>query len=219
MTVPIERVEVGDLRGHGVDLDRVLRRLYAFDCQTCWTSMQGAERLSLRFDEFADGAQASLHHEACQAPGWFTAPPNGGPERITTYVLDCVMPLDATAFTPPALLVNPSLEAIYLRESAGTWSPIGFPVLSEGTELNWVAMFTETETGPRVSLETYLGGVYGRLSYEAHVPREFAQRALVRGRVLVMATHMFGWKESFSLSGLREAGRASDSVIFSARVS
>lgn len=111
-------------------IDDVRRNLCAADCQLCGAGL-GVRVPALTVMEFGDVAHAMLHHDTCDRPRWIGGTMIVPPESFLTYhVTDLRVPsrvtggrADSVPVNLPVLMVNPSLEAVYLRrDDAGNWA-------------------------------------------------------------------------------------------------
>lgn len=195
------RAGLAELSGH----------LWAQDCQTCGQPL-GAESPTLVVRSFAVTASASLHHSACQRPGWeensslvFSGRPS--PTHVTYALLAPFEEADGhvrlgsgshSGSMVPALLVNPGLEQVPLRRIPGR---------RRGGR--WVVSTVEIFTrfglgvaGPGLAVheQQQIARLRGRLldgelvldigphSWNAALGRELGDHVRSRGRILLAVT-------------------------------
>jgi hypothetical protein len=92
------------------------------DCQTCGRSL-GAKPPALCIDDVEDFATASLHHARCRPAEWNDQGPipHTGGARLSYVTRMVMMPLvhGEQKDPRPMLLVNPSLEMVFLERDDG----------------------------------------------------------------------------------------------------
>ncbi|MFI5736142.1 hypothetical protein ACIA49_38870 [Kribbella sp. NPDC051587] len=116
------------VRDHlGPSLEQVLASLWPGDCQTCNQPMPG-RRPALSIDEISDFAMATLHHDNCRPSDWNTDRPIpiGTAAMVTNHTWCALVPVvtgdDGQEQIKPYVLINPTLELIYLtRSPLGQW--------------------------------------------------------------------------------------------------
>jgi hypothetical protein len=110
-------------------IDDLRRNLYAVDCQLCGTFL-GSDVPAATVHELGSFLSVLLHHPACSAPQWIRPHIIMNSAHLLSYrLLDMQVrwtvlggPADGGEVDLPAVVVNPSLEAVYLdRDQAGDW--------------------------------------------------------------------------------------------------
>lgn len=112
-------------------IDDIRRNLFAIDCQICGTPL-GARTPALTVVEMNFGSllHAILHHETCAEPRWGADAITLPAEPVLSYrTMDVLMSMaftgghvDGAAVNLPLVVVNPSLEAVFLsRDEGGDW--------------------------------------------------------------------------------------------------
>lgn len=108
-------------------LAEVRAQLYAVDCQTCGRPL-GTGAPALVVDEMNEWAVAALHHRGCRAAEWN----NGAAIRssagatVSWCAESALFPVPTTSggrARCAMLIVNPSLEVLYLYPRPGGWRP------------------------------------------------------------------------------------------------
>jgi hypothetical protein len=108
-------------------LAEVRAQLYAVDCQTCGRPL-GTDAPALVINEMHDWAMAGLHHRGCAAAEWNDGTVIGASAGAT--VTRCA---ESAFFPVPTahgerascamLIVNPSLEVLFLYPGTAGWRP------------------------------------------------------------------------------------------------
>lgn len=110
----------------GDGLDEMLASLWPGDCQSCGQSL-GRQPPALLVDDLGVLTRASLHHSACRAPAWndssLITTSRAGLVTWRTVVLLLPFQAGGGEIRVAGLLVNPSLEAVWLVRDGGTWHP------------------------------------------------------------------------------------------------
>jgi hypothetical protein len=98
----------------------------AGDCQSCGQPL-GSQPPVLLVDDLGLLTRASLHHSDCRAPGWNDSLliTTSGRELVTWRTLVLLLPFEAgdEEIRVAGLLVNPSLEEVFLARDGDTWHP------------------------------------------------------------------------------------------------
>lgn len=108
-------------------LHEIARNIWPVDCQACGESFAG-ERPSLAVDDLGAVVTAALYHRACRSSVYNTSgalPAPAGPFlSYSTAAADVTVELDdGTVAELPLVIVNPSLEQVFLRrDPAGMWT-------------------------------------------------------------------------------------------------
>jgi len=134
--------------------------LWPVDCQTCGRPL-GSAPPALCVDDIGPFARASLHHQQCRAPEWNEGVITGSGGAFVTYRTRLVMlPLSSGTGhdSLPTMLVNPSLESVFLHPVDGTWRP-QLPL--EFAQAGMVP------PGPQLRLYQPIRGVTARLTNDA----------------------------------------------------
>jgi hypothetical protein len=107
-------------------LDEVLSSVWPGDCQSCGQPL-GSRPPVLLVDDLGLLTRASLHHSGCRAPGWndsllITTSRMG---LVTWPTVVLLLPFEARdeEIRVAGLLVNPSLEEVWLVRDVDTWHP------------------------------------------------------------------------------------------------
>ncbi|MFF5264594.1 hypothetical protein ACFY4C_37200 [Actinomadura viridis] len=171
--------------------------LWAVDCQTCGRFL-GDKPPSLAVDETMVFATASLHHQACRAPGWNDSGriiqiPEENLSWLSVMVsFPVITPAGEQEFWP-MLLVNPGLEQVPLvPDGAGGWKvlrtalrdlqPSGMGLEVTAPLSNAVA----TLTADSLAVSFDLGG----RSYSAPASEDYFQESVrALGGVLIGFSH------------------------------
>jgi hypothetical protein len=108
-------------------LAEVRAQLYAVDCQTCGRPL-GTGAPALVVDDMNEWAVAALHHRECRAAEWNdgTAIRASAGATISWCAESALFPVPTASggrATCAMLIVNPSLEVLYLYPRAGGWRP------------------------------------------------------------------------------------------------
>jgi hypothetical protein len=108
-------------------LAAVRSRLYAVDCQTCGHPL-GTDPPALVVHDVDEWAQADLHHRGCRAAEWNdgTVFELSGGNTVTWHAMSALFPAPTTpgkTASVAMLIVNPSLEAVFLYPEADGWRP------------------------------------------------------------------------------------------------
>jgi hypothetical protein len=182
----------------GPALGEVCGWLWAGDCQTCGKTLTGPPALCV--DDYDAFAAASLHHPRCRAATW------SGPERTGTSQADNLSWTSRTwanfplfrgeARDPrPFLLVNPSLEMVFLTRTDEGWQPeIGKPFPAAG--LQPVGSVEVDRPVPGLTASVADEAVTVRFlrppwdAYAAPVDGPFTARARELGGLLFGVTHL-----------------------------
>jgi len=109
-------------------INDICRNLYAVDCQLCGKPL-GIHVPALTVIDFDDSLQVIAHHETCSPPRWGRPVVLAERYFLSYRLLDLQIPstflggsADGAKVDLPVLLVNPSLEAVFLaRDEGGTW--------------------------------------------------------------------------------------------------
>ena len=110
-------------------IDEICRNLFAIDCQICGTPL-GLRVPALTVMGFDDNVRAILHHETCAEARWGDGVIMLPAEPVLSYrTLDVLTSMvflgghvDGAAVNLPFVVVNPSLEAVFLsRDEGGDW--------------------------------------------------------------------------------------------------
>jgi hypothetical protein len=99
--------------------------LWPVDCQTCGRPL-GSAPPSLCVDDMTVFATASRHHEQHRAPEWNQGIITGPSGAYVTHRERLGMLPTSSGTEPdslPTMLVNPSLESVFLYPVGGTWRP------------------------------------------------------------------------------------------------
>ena len=94
--------------------------LWPKDCQTCGRPL-GREAPALHVLELEEFVSATLHHPRCQRPEWSTGSMPGGVSQpnASWHARTILLPLPRGP--RPLLLVNPTLEVVYLERDGEDW--------------------------------------------------------------------------------------------------
>jgi hypothetical protein len=108
-------------------LAEVRAQLYAVDCQTCGRPL-GTGAPALVVDEMDEWAMAGLHHRGCRVAEWNDGTVIGGSAgaTITWRAESALFPVPTASGERAScamLIVNPSLEVLWLYAGAGGWRP------------------------------------------------------------------------------------------------
>ena len=108
-------------------LAEVRAQLYAVDCQTCGRPL-GTGAPALVVDEMNEWAVAGLHHRGCRAAEWNdgTAIRSSAGAAVSWCAESALFPVPTASggrASCAMLIVNPSLEVLYLYPRAGGWRP------------------------------------------------------------------------------------------------
>lgn len=108
-------------------LAEVRAQLYAVDCQTCGRPL-GTGAPALVVNEADEWAMAELHHRGCRAAEWNDGTVIGGSAgaTITWRAESALFPVPTASgerASCAALIVNPSLEVLWLYAGAAGWRP------------------------------------------------------------------------------------------------
>jgi hypothetical protein len=119
-------------------LAEVRAQLYAEDCQTCGRPL-GTGAPALVVDDMNEWAVAGLHHRGCRAAEWNDGTVIRGPAGATTTwcAQSALFPVPTASGERAScamLIVNPSLEVLYLYPGAGGWRP-GYHAVFSGAGL------------------------------------------------------------------------------------
>ena len=105
-------------------LDELLFTLWEGDCQSCGEYL-GTDPPAVRIDDLGALTKASLHHPACQVPTWNDSLLITASTTATLSWRSVAMLIPLKTGTQEGsvtgLLVNPSLEEVWLRRKSGTW--------------------------------------------------------------------------------------------------
>jgi hypothetical protein len=134
--------------------------LWPVDCQTCGRPL-GPAPPALCVDDFGVFAGASLHHKQCRTPEWNQGVITGPGGAFVSHRSRLVMlPLSGGTSQDnlPTMLVNPSLESVFIHPADGTWRP-QLPL--EFAQAGMVP------PGPQLRLFQPIAGVTARLTTNA----------------------------------------------------
>lgn len=98
--------------------------LWPKDCQTCGWDI-GQARPTVHVNDFVTFASASLHHARCQPPGWTSRSVFSSKRLVSFATLSFLLPgetTDGQRDDRPFILVNPSLELVFLSSYDGRWT-------------------------------------------------------------------------------------------------
>lgn len=95
--------------------------LWAKDCQTCGQPL-GSAAPALHVLDLDEFVSATLHHPRCQRPQWSTGtmPAGVSQPNASWHARTILLPLPRGP--RPLLLVNPTLELVYLERDGDGWS-------------------------------------------------------------------------------------------------
>jgi hypothetical protein len=115
-------------------LAEVRAQLYAVDCQTCGRPL-GTGAPALVVNEMDRWAVAELHHRGCRAPEWNDGAVIGSAGATITWCAESALfPVPTTSGVRAScamLIVNPSLEVLWLYPEARGWRPGYHAVFSD----------------------------------------------------------------------------------------
>lgn len=94
--------------------------LWPKDCQTCGRVL-GSAAPALHVLELEEFVSAMLHHPRCQRPEWSTGAMPGGVSQpnASWHARTILLPLPRGP--RPLLLVNPTLQVVYLERDGEDW--------------------------------------------------------------------------------------------------
>jgi hypothetical protein len=181
-------------------LAEVFLSLYAADCQTCGRPLGGASPALHVTDIDGDFAVATLHHPACQVSEWTRSRiiHGRGAAHLSFSTASTLLTLvgadEATTLTP-VLLLNPSLEAVFLQLDDDRWR-VHLPAQFPAAGLN--------PPGPGVALGNPVAGAVSRTpqgriavtmtqypfdTFEAQAQPSTIARVRELGGLLLVVTH------------------------------
>ncbi|WP_280454826.1 hypothetical protein [Nocardia brasiliensis] len=108
-------------------LREIARNIWPEDCQACGQSLAG-ERPSLAVDDLGAVVSAALYHRSCRSSVYNTSgemPAVGRPYlSYSMAAADAAVELDnGTVDELPLIIVNPSLEQVFLHRGGGFGAP------------------------------------------------------------------------------------------------
>jgi hypothetical protein len=153
-------------------LTEVRAQLYAVDCQTCGRPL-GTDAPALVVNAVDDWAMAGLHHRGCRSAEWNDGVIEFSAGATITWSAESILFPVPTASGGRArcamLIVNPSLEVLYLYPGAAGWRP-GYHAAFNGAGL-------APSSGPALVLRDRIApGVTARIR-DAEIAAVFRQPA------------------------------------------
>jgi hypothetical protein len=183
----------------GPALGEVCGWLWPKDCQTCGQPLKGQPALCV--DDYDTFAAASLHHPGCRPAAWnesadLSVSGSANVSWASRAWTDFPLIGDEAGLDPrPFLLVNPSLEMVFLRHSDDGWQPeIAESYPASGLQPVGQVEVDHPVRGLAASLSG--GAVTVRLlgppfeAYSSQVDSSFTRRAREAGGLLFGVTHL-----------------------------
>lgn len=190
-----------------VSLPRLLKRLHLGDCMTCAAPMTPSIKHSLVLQNLYDRLLASLHHPYCQDPAWLDEY-NQTINTDSTYIFEWALLGDM-----PIAIVNPSLEAVFLKKNdKDIWVPKIFDQIDEPEVIKTLKIKFDPQGSiwnARISFTDEIGGV---TEYQGKVTDDFRKCTQKRGKASLFVANLHHPKIPISKKRLWELAQAPDTL-------
>lgn len=101
----------------------LLDHVWAVDCQRCGESLGGVQP-SVGVTAYPGFISASLYHQHCRSPDWRDDPvaPVDPGAHLTFHWFDVAARTDEGGRYLPMLILNPSMESLFMEKAGGVWA-------------------------------------------------------------------------------------------------